>query len=374
MKLAHFAFVLLTLLVGCSPRACPKSPSEAVVCPDTTSSTSGLSAVDEGAVKALDERLTTLRKGGRRTVHYRAPSADEERAYAAWVRDALVSATERKEPPSKAPEGFSLRVMGDVWILEEARKKKRGAGAVIIRTGRAKPILVEAPHTFFDKGTLPIALAVFDAQAGRALLINTVHRYIDKPKPTEAAGKTGDDKPNDTDDEKAAENDDKGADLDDDKAPDPDENDDPDAHFEIVASDVAHAENSFFLVAHRELVALIHDNVTVQLHGFRDEKVPDVGVIVSAAKSAGNADGLAQRLGQALPEATVRAYPKEVKTLGGTTNVQARASREMGASFFHIEIARSLRDKLSDDKTLRARFGAGLDPFFPTNPPAKPSK
>lgn len=327
-------------------------------------------------MKALEDRLAVLRKGGRKTVHYRAPSLDEERAYAAWVRDALIAATERKEPPTKAPEGFSLRVMGDLWILEEAKKKKRGAGAVVIRTGRARPIFVEAPHTFFDKGTLPIALAVFEAQSARALLINTAHRYIDKPiqNKNDKNDKNDDDKAADADDDKSAESDDKGAAEDDDKAPDRDEVDDEDAGIAAVASDVAHADSSFFLAAHRELVALVHDNVTVQLHGFRDEKVPDVGVIVSASKGPGDAVGLSERLALGLPEVTVSAYPKDVKTLGGTTNVEARVSREMGAPFFHIEIARSLRDKLADDKALRARFAAALSPQLGTTPPPQPSK
>jgi hypothetical protein len=372
VKLGYVALLLLTFVVGCA-KACPKSPAP-IVCPPTDIGGAVIPSVDEDAVKALDERLAKLRKGGRKTVHYRAPSLEEERAYAAWVRDALVAATERKEPPAKAaPDGFSLRVMGDVWILEESRKKKRGAGAVVIRTGRARPIFVEAPHTFFDKGTLPIALAVFDAQAARALLVNTVHRYIDKPKEEDAGAKDKDKPAADVDDDKAEEADDKGADNDDDKALDRDEIDDPDAGVEIVASDVAHTDRSFYLAAHRELVALVKDNVTVQIHGFRDDKAPDVGVIVSAAKGNGEAGVLTTKLGAALPETKVSAYPTDVKTLGGTTNVEARASREMGAPFFHIEISRSMRDKLESDKALRGRFAAALDPIVPTNPGKPPS-
>jgi len=161
---------------------------------------------DSNLITALDDRLAKLRKGGRRTVHYKAPTPEEERAYAAWVRDALLAATERKEPPMKAPEGFSLRVLGDVWILEEAKKKKRGAGAILVRTGRARPIVVEAPHTFFDTGTLPIALALFEAQGARAMLVNTVHRYIEKNAVKDKDPK--DEKDPDEDDKK---DDDKGA-------------------------------------------------------------------------------------------------------------------------------------------------------------------
>jgi len=331
---------------------------------DTASAAATETTSDE-ATSALEDRLAKLRKGGRKTVKYKAATLEEERAYAAWVRDALVAATARKEPPKQAPDGFSLRVMGDVWLLEEKKGKKRGAGVIVVRTGRARPILVEAPHTFFDKGTLPIALAVFEAQGARALLINTVHRYIDKQKDNDAGAK--DEKENENDDEKEKD-DEKGAE-DDDKQPDRDEIDDPDAGIEIVPSDVAHAEQTFFLAAHRELLALMKDVTVVQLHGFRDEKVPDVGVIVSASKTSGDAEGLAARLGPALPDTQVKSYPKDVQTLGGTTNVEARACREMSAPFFHVEIARTWRDKLTSDKALRAKFAAALDPILPVKPP-----
>ncbi|MDC0748204.1 hypothetical protein [Polyangium mundeleinium] len=368
----------MTLLFGCGAPSCPKSPPAPAACPPSEAGAM-MPQVDEGATKALEERIAKLRKGGRRTVTYKAPTNEEERAYAAWVRDALVAATERKEPPKKAPEGFSLRVLGDVWLLEEARKKKRGAGAIVMRTGRARPILVEAPHTFYDAGTLPIALSVFDAQAARVLLINTVHRYIDKPadaakdggtKDEKAASKDKDTDADEADDKDDDKDDDKGAAVEEPAGVDRDEADDPNAAAPVVASDVAHAEHSFFHAAHRELVALMQGAVTVQIHGFRDDKSEGTGVIVSAAKSNADAAGLAARLGPAVADTRVRVYPTDVSILGGTINQQARTCRELGAPFFHVEIARTVRDALGSDKQKRARFAAALDPIFaPPKPP-----
>lgn len=340
--------------------------------------------VNEEATKALEERIGKLRKGGRRTVTYKAPTNEEERAYAAWVRDALVAATERKEPPKKAPDGFALRVFGDLWLLEETRKKKRGAGVVVMRTGRARPIFVEAPHTFYDAGTLPIAIAVFEAQAARVLIVNTVHRYIDRPADAAKDGGAKDEKAKagskdkekgaeaegDEVDEKDEADDEKGAAEEEPAGVDRDEADDANAAAPVVASDVAHADRSFFHAAHRELVALVQGAVTVQIHGFRDDKSEGTGVIVSAAKTNADAAGLAARLGPAVTDSKVRLYPTDVSILGGTINQQARTCRELSAPFFHIEIARTLRDALGSDKQKRARFAAALDPIFaPPKPP-----
>ncbi len=49
------------------------------------------------------------------------------------------------------------------------------------------PLIVEAPHTFFDRGTLPVALAIFEAQRARALILNTSHRYGGRPNPRDAS-------------------------------------------------------------------------------------------------------------------------------------------------------------------------------------------
>jgi hypothetical protein len=272
-------------------------------------------------VPALAARLEELRRGGRRDIPYRPPEPAEERAYSDWVLAVARAATAGEDPSAALPPpGFVLERIHDMWLLAEVHEQRRGAGAVVLRPGAASPVLVEAPHTFFDVGTLPIALAAFDAGRCRALLINTVHRYASRRGDVD----TGSD-------------DDDGG----------------------VVSDVAHAPSSFFLAAHRVLLGSAPPLRTVQLHGFADDKAPGADLILSASGTGGPVDAVATRLREVLGEG-VRRYPQDVRILGGTKNVQAAASREAAAPFLHVEMSRSLRDRLVNDADLRRRVGAAL--------------
>jgi hypothetical protein len=212
----------------------------------------------------------------------------------------------------------------EYWILHERHDQRRGAGVVVLRRGPARDVAIEAPHTFFDQGSLPIALVAFDSQRARALVVNTVHRLRAATSvPSEVL---------DEDDESAN------------QAP---------------ASDVAHANVSFFLSAHEALLETVPSMLTIQIHGFRDDSAPGAMVVLSAAGS--NA---------ALPLAsvrdvvgdTVRSFPTDLRKLGGTTNVEAKASRRASAPFLHVEIAKTMRDKLVADERLCQRFALALAP------------
>ena len=272
----------------------------------------------------LAKRLDELRQGGRRDVSYRPPTPEEERVYGAWV-EAVARAAIAGAPPSAAPPpGFALERIGDLWLLAEAPDARRGAGAIAIRAGAAAPVIIEAPHTFFDVGTLPVAIDAFDAGRGRALLINTVHRFI------AGRGEGGDDEGGN------------GA-----------------------ISDVAHASASFFLAGHRALLAAQPAAWTVQLHGFGNDRAPGVDVILSASVTAAPLDEVAARARVVLGD-SVRRYPDEIHVLGALTNVEAAASRDAGAPFLHVEMSRALRDRLGDDPDLRRRAAAA---FLPVGAP-----
>lgn len=303
----------------------PPPPSGATEPPLPSGATEPPSpSVSEG-IPALAARLEALRLGGRRDVPYRPPQPEEESAYTEWVIAVTRAASAGETPTAPPPPGFALERVHDVWLLAEEADSRRGAGAVAVRIGGAAPVLVEAPHTFFDMGTLPIALAAFDAGRCRALLVNTVHRHA------AGGGDTG-----------AGEDDGGG-----------------------FVSDVAHAPSSFFLAAHRALLGLAPAPATVQIHGFADQNAPGAGVILSAAGSSAPLDGVADRL-RAVVGDGVRRYPAEVSVLGGLKNVQAVASRTAGAPFLHVEISRTLRDRLAGDDALRRRAGAAL--VFATAP------
>jgi hypothetical protein len=177
-------------------------------------------------------------------------------------------------------------------------------------------LIVETPHSFFDTGTLEISLGVFDALQARALLVNTMHRAGNGSKIERRRLARSGDSP----------------------------------------FDVAHVERSFFSSAHGALIAAAPLAIVVQLHGYRDEKVPGVDVIVSAANTRARVEPLVSALRAVLDPKRVRAYPAEVDQLGGTTNVQAKASAKQKSAFLHVEMSTSLRQSLTRDANLAARF------------------
>ncbi|MGK3987975.1 hypothetical protein WME99_33340 [Sorangium sp. So ce136] len=354
---------------------------------------------DDGEQGALDEQIAPLRKGGRHLIA--APPDDaEDVTYVAWVAAAGLAA-QNGQPPPAAPPGFALRpVPGrDLWVLSDDGPRRRGVAVIVLRAGPAAPLLVEAPHTFFDRGTLPIALAVFQAQRARALIVNTSHRYGGLPKPGNAAG---DDEGSEGGGGAGGEGGGEGAGG---KATDGKiagggaqgdgggaraaarrsqgtggggqgaggggqgtggaaRGDERVARERLAASlafaDVAHAERSFFLSAHRALLQSFPGAPTVQLHGFQDSSAADAAAIASAVGAGADLERLLAPLRAVVSDGKVLAYPAEISKLGGATNVQARWSRQLGAPFYHVELSRALRDKLIEDADLRRRFAAAF--------------
>jgi hypothetical protein len=253
---------------------------------------------------------------------YSPPNDTEAEHYRDWVGHLSTSILQRALPSRPAPAGFAgyLLESGSVWLLSEEVGKNRGAGAVALRVEAPSPIIVEVPHSFFDQGTLQMGLTVFDDLGARAFLTNTLHRGgIGSEEARMQKVRSGDSE-----------------------------------------SDVAHAQRSFFHQAHLELGRIWPRDHVVQLHGFRDEKVPTAKIIVSAAGTNAETAPLAKAFNDAFGTGTARLYPEEVDQLGGTTNVQARANRDETRSFFHIEVAASLRAQLSRQKSMRERFARAL--------------
>jgi hypothetical protein len=57
---------------------------------------------------------------------------------------------------------------------------------------------------------------------------------------------------------------------------------------------------------------------------------------------------------------SIKTYPDEIDSLGGTTNVQARASRRAKGHFYHLEMSTSLRERFKSDAAFKRRFAAAL--------------
>lgn len=387
-------YVVLFAIAGCSQGVCRSigSAPGAAPSPGAAAEDPVTAAVDNsGEQEALDEEIAPLRKGGRNLVA-EPPDGAEEVTYAAWIAAAGLAAQNRRPPPAPPP-GFALRAVHgrDLWVLSEDGTRRRGAAAVVLRVGAAMPLIVEAPHTFFDRGTLPVALAIFEAQRARALILNTSHRYGGRPNPRDASvddegadggradlgtavgggrnpghtaeddeglegagGKDGGDGAVDGNTTQDGSRSTGGGARGDDRA----------SRERLIASlafaDVAHAERSFFLSVHRALLQTFPGTPTVQLHGFQDRSAPNAAVIASAVGHGAALERLLAPLRAIVNDGKVLAYPTEIDRLGGATNVQARWSRQMGAPFYHVELSRTLRDKLVVDTDFRRRFAAAF--------------
>ncbi|XYH93026.1 hypothetical protein ACMHYB_34870 [Sorangium sp. So ce1128] len=389
-------YVVLFTIAGCSQGVCRSivgsTPGAAPGAGHSAAEPVIEAQPDGGEPGALDEQIAPLRKGGRHLIA-EPPDDAEDVTYVAWVAAAGLAAQNRQPPPA-APPGFTLRpVPGrDLWVLSEDGPRRRGVAVVVLRAGPAAPLIVEAPHTFFDRGTLPIALAIFEAQRARALIVNTSHRYGGLPKPGDAAGDDEGSEGGGGEGGRGGEGG-EGAGGKDGKitgggagagggaraagrrsqgagggggqgAGGGARGDERVARERLAASlafaDVAHAERSFFLSAHRALLQSFPGIPTVQLHGFQDSSAADAAAIASAVGAGADLERLLAPLRAVVSDGKVLAYPAEISKLGGATNVQARWSRQLGAPFYHVELSRMLRDKLIEDADLRRRFAAAF--------------
>ncbi|GAC1582254.1 MAG: hypothetical protein NVS3B20_12940 [Polyangiales bacterium] len=200
-------------------------------------------------------------------------------------------------------------------LVRELPDKMRGGGAYLIRKHTASRVVVQAPHSFYDEGSLPLACEFFQRANAAALFVNTSHRYKSAPKNTEGE----------------------------------------------FPADVAHARDSIFQAATEGALAARKTAQVVQFHGFSKREADAAVVLSCGAKTAG--DPLVSRVAQALKPLLrdpVLRFPEDPTDLGATTNVQGEAVRRSGGEFLHIEIASQLRHDLLATPQLRANFFGAL--------------
>lgn len=314
------------LLMGCSRAGEGSDPHRATrsdVRPAASPRPKG--TLELGSVEQQDQLLRAFQGVYHRVrgkVPYIPPRQEEEEALTALVVSLLdVVSSGRMDGFSALQHSASLQrlwvervVVGPLQFLAltEAPGAARGWGAWIFRVGPAPgEVILQAPHTFFDMGTGPLALEALARHPFRALGFNTVHRG------TKAGGEG--EEPSDT--------------------------------------DVAHNPNHPFQAVTRALERL-GPLALVQLHGFKSD--PETGtatVIVSNGTKDAEAplrDAVAESLARVLEG--VRVYPKDLSALGGTRNVQGKAVRSWNATpFLHLELSGSLRDKLQRDAALKGQ-------------------
>lgn len=264
---------------------------------------------------ACPPALLAARRGGSVPERYVVPSAIERAAFSVLVKRLTSSNFDRGSVEAQAKTlGFRILDVPEIpeaLLLTELPTAKRGGGAYLFaRTGKSTTV-VQAPHTFFDEGTLPLACELFSRSHAAALFIDTAHRF------------------------KAAEIDENGA----------------------FPADVAHATDSLFQAATEGVLEAFGPLTVIQLHGFGPRE-SGAAVVLSAGTSmlTSPLPSRARELLTPIVPGLVARYPDESRELGATTNVQGEVVRRAGGRFLHVEMSAPFRQALLADDQLRARY------------------
>jgi hypothetical protein len=299
---------LMVAVALASMGACRCGPKE--VAPVTPES-AHLQVTAKTPETAVPDRTCPLALTVRRDVagRYTAPSPAARQA----MQDAVAQILGGRSQVDVSAMGFEIVPVPEIpgaVVLREREGQKRGGGAYLFAPKSGSNLVVQAPHTFFDEGTLPLACALFSHAGARALFINTVHRYKGAP---------------------------------------------PDETSEHPA-DVAHSPTSLFQAATAGAIGVLNPISVVQLHGFAAGAARGRAVVSSGDKRAGATLAVLAktRLGQVVGEGVLR-FPEDTLELGATTNVQGAAVRRSGGRFLHIEMDETLRRDLNSDASLRDR-------------------
>lgn len=209
---------------------------------------------------------------------------------------------------------------GDGFIvLHEPLDQQRGRGLYAFRkTGGKKPVLLQAPHSFYDLHTGKIAELLFTEGRFAAAAWNTVHRFSEQ---------NGKDEP---------------------------------ADLCRVAGSFLHALSSAF-------AAVFPEGRVVQIHGFSQQKRKSSRAgssdIILSNGSRNPALYLRRLSADLAPHFNnkISVFPVDVKELGGTKNTIGRLLRSLKHDgFLHIEVSKPARSRLLKDAELRRMFMSGL--------------
>ncbi len=170
----------------------------------------------------------------------------------------------------------------EVWIVREAPGYRRGRGVYAIRPRPMLPLVIQAPHGFYDEHTREICADLAGQPEVAAAAWNTVHRSV---------------------------------------------------------VDTAHVQQHYFNAFTRAVAGALPGSVFVQLHGFTQAgRRTAAGASAEMIVSNGShyptrfTWQVVHRIQDAFPDVAVRLYPSTVQELGATTNVQGAVVRGGGRS------------------------------------------
>jgi hypothetical protein len=289
--------------------------------------------VDHGSTAGMSRWIADEHRRVAEASRWRSPTEPERAALARAVTrlargaarcdDALLDGV----APDLAKAGMiaSRHRAGEATFVVVEEAAPHGAGLLALRCGDALPLLVQAPHAFFDVHTDDLVRDGFLEGGARAAMWSTVHRYQALPG----------ERPEDP----------------------------------VHPADVTRQTTSAFHTATLALAAAIPELRVLQLHGFGG--APGA---FDAVVSSGRAD-LPPRFARAplagvlgVPAARIGLYGDDAHELGATGNVQGHVlSTLTPPRFLHVELSRPLRDRLRGDPALAGRLvrtlGAGAWTF-----------
>ena len=271
------------------------------------------------APPALSALLAPAIRGG----DYRPASAEDlVRAEALFLRLA-----QGDDPAALEVEANQLAMkldrVGALLIVREADHAKQGRGFFVFRRDLAPPARADVllvPHGFKDEMTRDIGLGLFQQGSFSAAAWNTVPRSYER----------------------------NGVSVD---------------------ADMAHLPGTWFTAFALAMARAWPTGQTLQIHGFDQGKRKSdaaAGADMILSNGTRTAASPLRRQQQCLSSALARPvllYSDSMRELGGTTNVQGAALREVGyPGFIHMELSRPLRQMLRDDEATRAALLGCLQP------------
>ncbi len=220
----------------------------------------------------------------------------------------FISTLSKAQPQTQViPESIILKKSAEGLVTIQD-KPNRGRGFFIFRSNNYRPIFLQSPHRFSDKYTGRITLALFKQGKFGGGAWNSVHRHNGSRN-------------------------------------------------QGMSSDFAHIENSPFSAHGRAIAKVKPSAVIIQIHGFsRKKRRSQAGATADLIISSGShwPSHIASRMANCLAGkqlGQVRLYPREVRELGGVTNVTGKTLRAMGfPGFIHLEMSLELRKKLIKNK------------------------
>jgi len=246
-----------------------------------------------------------------RRAQVRAVVADVTRGAAAGAIPA--SAQRRAEAA-----GLVLRE-SDAWVILASQPDAADGFYVIRKGGDVPPLVLEAPHAWYDLDTGKLSCALFEAGYGRALLLNTAQRHA--PSQGDAS-----------------------------------------AHAGELGADVAHRAESVFQAATLGVADALNDPLVVQIHGFGSGHGSHAAVLSEGSTFQASAQlaRAMQLLEPVLGRFGSLVTGEQVPELAARTNVQSQALTGQ-ARFLHAELSLPARRTLVVDATLRAQLGDALN-------------